>query len=65
MRAKLQQIFIFFMKGKFKDKLITKNFFEVIGIVVVKIVRGSKFSKYTPQFYNATSNKPCTTGLKA
>ena len=53
------------MKGKFKDKLITKNFFEVIGIVVVKIVRRSKFSKYTPRFYNATSNKPCTTELKA
>ena len=65
MTAKLQQIFIFFMKGKFKDKLITKNFFEVIGIVVVKIVRRSKFSKYTPRFCIATSNKPCTTGLKA
>lgn len=65
MTVKLESIFIFFMKGKIKDKLITLKNLKSLACAVVKIVRGDKFSTFTPRFCNTASNTPCTTELKA
>ena len=65
MTVKLESIFIFFMKGKIKDKLITIKNLKSLAFAVVTIVRGNKFSKFTPLFCNTASNTPCTTELKA
>ena len=53
------------MKGKIKDKLITLKNLKSLACAVVKIVRGDKFSTFTPRFCNTASDTPCTTELKA
>ena len=65
MPVKLESIFIILIKENIKDKLINIKNLKSLAFAFVKIVRGNKFSKFTPRCCNTAPNTPCTTGLKA